>query len=287
MSEAAQALANACTHPKVKGCRRALLTAIANLIPEGQTMTPPIADKDLAALIRYYPQAIRKAREFLERQVGVIRVVDGGQGRPASYELLALPGAGAPPALPFRADLRAVRPPDPARPLFDQPLTDVVEDGDADLRSDDVGTFHRSGRSYFGDFHRSWRTAVVAIVTYFGDFGEKYRSYVTNLGDFHRRWRSYFGDFHRSTPHVLGPTTTKYQDPDLGSGVAKVEGVARARDGDTTADDADGAPAFLVWFSQTYPSHHQGAKYRVDSRATGRWWRRYCAAATPSSSCRR
>lgn len=167
------------SHPKVKGSARELLSVIARLIPEGETMTAPITIDDLATETGYYDQAVRKARDVLV-DVGVLRIVGGGQGRTASYELLALPGAGADPALPLIG--RARPPRAPADPdLFSEPshTVDATPAPPAvDLRANNIGDFHRSWWSYFGDFHRSLRA-------YFGDF---HRSWVLYFGDFHRSW---------------------------------------------------------------------------------------------------
>jgi hypothetical protein len=197
MSAAAEALVRAFKHPYVKGSRRALLNKIAELIPEGQTMTAPIASEDLATLIGYYDQALRKARDVLVA-IGAVRIVGGGRGRLASYELLLLDGAGAPPALPLRADLRAVAPRAAEGPtLFDPP---IVDDGDASapdaIRGDNLGENHRP--LFFpigkvGDFHRRLLRAI-----------------VTNVGTFHRRWSrivTKVGEKYRrvvTSPHLSG-----------------------------------------------------------------------------------
>jgi hypothetical protein len=246
MSAAAEELAAACTHPKVKGSPRALLNALAKRIPDGQTMTAPITDKELAAVTGYDERTIRTARDVLE-EVGVIRV-DGGQGRPATYELLALPGAGAPPELPLRADLREAPKREPApTPLFDvaNEVTAVDEDqpaptGLASTRAYTVGSF----------FRRVVKQPRIFFPMFVGNFGS----------------------FFRSGRHVLQDDrpTTKYVHLDLRSGAEKTVGggAARARDA-TTTDDGTTADAFLTWFSQTYPSANQGALYRIDADREG------------------
>jgi hypothetical protein len=213
MSAAAEALAKACTHTKVKGSRRALLDTIAKLIPEGQTMTPAIADKELAPLTGYDERTIRVARDVLE-EVGVIHVVGRGQGRIPSYELCQLPDAGGPPALPLRADLREVKRALAATPLLDQADTIVADDDrstprDGSSRSSTVGSFFRSVVTkpriffpmfghYFGSFVRSWWT----------------RAYT--VGSFVRRTRANFGSFVRSTrrtsDHVLDVDNARARD---------------------------------------------------------------------------
>jgi hypothetical protein len=163
VSAAAAQAAKQITHPKVKGSRRALLDTIAKLIPEGETMTPPVADDVLATLIGFDERTVLRARKVLV-MIRAVRVV-GGQGRVASYELLALPGAGADPSLPL---IGRVPPPASRRPivpdhpdLFDRPPRDVVEHtssvADRAVRAYTVRQFVRSCATYFRQFVRSWR----------------------------------------------------------------------------------------------------------------------------------
>ena len=94
MSEAAEQHVRTCTHPEVKGGTRTLLQAIAELIPEGQTATPAIAIGDLALAARpeLHERTARTCRDVLE-SLGVVRVIDGGRGKVARYEMLQLTGA--------------------------------------------------------------------------------------------------------------------------------------------------------------------------------------------------
>jgi len=124
MSDAAVQAVKVFTHPKVKGSARALLEKIAERIPEGQTMTAPIAMDDFAALTGYEVRTMWNACDALV-DAGAIRIVGGGRGRTASYELLPLPGAGADPALPLRADLQPVAPRRPT--AIETPLLDQVD----------------------------------------------------------------------------------------------------------------------------------------------------------------
>jgi hypothetical protein len=213
MSAAAEDAVRACLHPKVKGCARALLKKIAELIPEGETMTPPLAIDDLD--IGYYDQAIRQARDLLADDVKVLRIVGGGRGRRACYELLLLSGTGADLVLPLRADLQPV-PRASARPiadgpsLFDTPET-PVSPAPADLRANNIGDFHRRWWTKVGDFHRRWRQALSNI----GDFHRRWWTKVGDFGDFHRRWvrfrADHIGDFHRrSHPLDVDPRAREY-----------------------------------------------------------------------------
>src|SRR4051812_9475831 len=88
MSAAAEALANACTHPQVKGSRRVLMEAIAKLIPEGAVMTAPIALDDLATRTGYNRRTLEIAGEFLE----MIRVlkIHRASGLTSTYEIVSV-----------------------------------------------------------------------------------------------------------------------------------------------------------------------------------------------------
>jgi DnaA-like protein len=281
MSAAAVEVANALKHPKVKGSRAALLKKIAELIPEGDTMTPPIATEELAALTGYYDQAIRKARDVLV-DLGVVRCVGGGRGRVASYELLLLAGAGAPPALPLRADLRAVPPSVPEGPtLFDAPIGD---DHDAPpsapdaIRGNNLGEKYRPLRTIVtkvGDFHRRLRSTIVTNV---GTFHRPWSRIVTNVGTFHRRVASWVQS---RRAFNLGEFGTGPRPP-LDDARARVlrkykyEGGVDARARDDDDDDGgalDGtretADAFLCWFERTYPTYHQGARCHVGVQRDG------------------
>jgi hypothetical protein len=191
---------------------------IARLVPEGQTMTAPITDKELARLTNYYFQSVRNARDVLEHEVRVIRTVGGGQGRAGTcYELRALPGAGAPPTLPLRADLRPVarRSADAAPTLFDPPAT-AVAIGDADLRSDDVCT-------EVGDIRLADVTNLFNLFKKYSSGAATTLAHLFNLFNFYSSWFANLFKKYRSTPHVLqdDPPTTKYQDLDPGSGEEK------------------------------------------------------------------
>jgi len=92
MSDAAEQYVKALTHPKVKGGARALLDAIAQLIPDGETTTPAIAIEDLAAKARQHRTTVWRHLPTLEG-IGEIKVLDGDHSKPASYHLVHLTGA--------------------------------------------------------------------------------------------------------------------------------------------------------------------------------------------------
>ena len=125
MSQAAEDSVKACTHPQMKGAALALLTAIARLIPEGQTTTPPITIDDLAVQAKQHGSTARRVRDMLVA-AGLVEVHDGGRGKVGSYELVGLDGTRP----MTTADLPLLgRPPRRAKPapasnepdLFDQP----------------------------------------------------------------------------------------------------------------------------------------------------------------------
>jgi len=242
MSAAAEELAKACN---VKGSRRALLDTIATLIPEGQTMTPPIALEDLAARAGYYEMTMRQARDRLVG-AGMLRVVGGGRGRPASYELLALPGAGDAPSLPLIGATprrsRSTAGPD----LFDPPHGDQFSDA---VRVDDIGTKYRTPTE---------------------NVGKKYRTLVDELGTFYRTLLaivSKFGTFYRT---VLKKVGTKYRTP---TPVVDVGSRARARSAEEIQEEeaarAREVEAFLDWFEAEYPVHHDGARCSLERAPDG------------------
>lgn len=277
MSAAAEALVTDWLdrYPKVKGCRRDLARLLATLIPEGDTMTPPITVEELAARSGYYEQAIRRARNFLVK-VGVVRVTST---RPARYELCALPGAAAPPAsFSWRADLREA----PRRPpLLPTPLFDAAEGSDAARTSEN----HRVEPTPTSDYHwlgsGTFHRFAVTIQRWVAEF-------VTLTGTFHWLGGSAPGEKYRSSPHVLQDegATTKYQDLDPVVVKTGEGGVARARDATAPDDDATmpdddatmvdvdpvdmpGADGFLVWFELAYPRYNNGARCHVDSVRDG------------------
>jgi hypothetical protein len=173
LSGAAEEAVKAFTHPEVKGSARALLEKLAAQIPEGQTMTAPIALEEFVAMTGYSDKSTRDARDVLVR-AGVVRVVGGGQGRRASYELLLLSGAGMDPVLPLIGPAKPPRPSSQQKPsatpdLFSLPARE-------EIRANNIGNFYRSTMFNIGSLYRSW-------CVYFGSF---YRSCVLNIGNFYR-----------------------------------------------------------------------------------------------------
>jgi hypothetical protein len=189
MSAAAEEIIAAYAHPDLTGSSRELLRAIAKLIPEGATMTSAITDRDLAALIGCQRRTIRTVRPRL-RAAGLIRVVGGGKGRPgASYELLLLPGSGAPPQLPLRADLREVRRSRRAVPqtgtLFDDDRPREVSAA-ANVGSPILRATPHVG-SYVGNLILRWCRIVTnlgSLVSYVGSTILRWPEKMTNLGSY-------------------------------------------------------------------------------------------------------
>lgn len=167
MSAAAEQYVNACVDPRVKGGARALLKAIARLIPDGETTTPPIALEDLAAKAQHVGRTARRNRDHLET-IGEIKVHDGGRGKVARYEMLKLvegarPMTAAP--LPLLGRLK------PRRTKEQRSTSDIlsyVDDPTSDILSDvspsgayDVGHFVRRTVTNVGHFVRRWLARTI------------------------------------------------------------------------------------------------------------------------------
>lgn len=171
MSGAAVESVRTCTHPRVKRGVRDLFTAIAELIPEGQTTTPPLTLDELAAQAQHSGRTAQKCRDVLE-EIGAIKVHDGGRGKVARYEILDLAGAKPLTAAP----LPLLGRPKPPRTKEQRSGSDLFSDVEAieqrstsEVSSDvptNVGTFFRRWSAKVGLFFRRgappWRRLVRA-----------------------------------------------------------------------------------------------------------------------------
>lgn len=171
MSGAAIESVRTCTHPRVKRGVRDLFNAIAELIPEGQTTTPPLTLDELAAQAQHSGRTAQKCRDVLE-EIGAIKVHDGGRGKVARYEILDLAGAKPLTAAP----LPLLGRPKPRRTKEERSGSDLFSDVEAieqrstsEISSDvsrNVGTFFRRWSAKVGTFFRRcappWRRLVRA-----------------------------------------------------------------------------------------------------------------------------
>ena len=115
-------------------------------------MTAPIAFDDFATLTGYDRRTVQRGMDVLVTY-RLVRLVGGGRGRTASYELLALPGAGADPSLPLIG--RAPRPPravPPGPTLFDPLVVNEGEKPASDVRANNVRHFVLRWSSNIGSF---------------------------------------------------------------------------------------------------------------------------------------
>jgi len=249
MSDAAKQYVTALTHPQIKSGARDLLDAIAHLIPEGQATTPDIAMKDLATLARQHRRTTWKWMGVLV-DLGLVKVVDGGQGLTARYELVQVSGARpfteAPLPLIGAAARRRPREkmaPDQTPGLFDQPEPDEQ-------------TTRYLWRSITSTGSYLWRSITSWLRL------NLWRSITSTEQTVINLWRSITSTSlvtqHVAIDHKLElplggiGATTKYPDlapdPDVVAKLVVVD--ARAR---------EPADLFLDWFEQTYPTVHHGA----------------------------
>jgi len=229
MSAAAEQYVRTCPHPKVKGATRALLEAIAQLVPEGQTTTPLIALPDLAARARCVDRTARTCRDDLIGS-GLIKVHDGGRGKVARYELLELTegarplsaaplplvGRAKPPRTKIQRSTSAI-----SADLFD--ATSAISADVPDVRAYDIGNFCR----------RWW----------------------ANVGNFCRRWWPRTKE-ERSTSAI-------FADVALPRSRSRSEELVVE---DTRAREAD---EFLTWWAQTFPTFHDGTPGTVSRDRDG------------------
>ncbi len=206
MSAAAEDAVKGYTDPRVKGSARALLDTIAERIPEGATMTAPIALNELATMTGYGRRTVWTALELLV-SLNLVRVVGGGRGRMASYELLPLPGAGADPTLPLIGRARPPRAAD-VGPLFETPAD--LSDATADRPASDV-------RAYtVGSFCLRWLTNVCSFclrcVAYVGSFCLRWLP--QGVDDQRARDVHTFKNVHTHTAPADTPPSTGPPDPE-------------------------------------------------------------------------
>jgi len=227
-------------HPKVKAGGRALLKAIAELIPEGQTTTGMITVDDLAAKAWQHRRTVFRWLDVLI-EIGAIRVVDGGRGIIARYELLLVAGvrpiAAAPlplvGAAPRRARTRQELT-EPAPTLFDPP------------------------RSYEETAINVWRSVTRWAVVRMSIC----HTLTGNVWRFVTRWANVWRSVTRSalpqgvpiTEDASSTYVRSKKDPDPERTYEQAEEDARARDVHT----------FLTWWMATFPQFNGGAVYALD-----------------------
>jgi hypothetical protein len=163
MSAAAvEAAATTIARLALKGSKRALLETIAKLIPDTRTTTMPISLDDLALLTRYDRRTIQIAGDALAA-IEAVRI-DGGRGRLATYELLALPGAGvADPVLPLLGRPRVPTPrvsPPSAPTVFDPPAVAIDAPPARPIRAYTVRSFFVCCLTNVRSFFVGWRANI-------------------------------------------------------------------------------------------------------------------------------
>jgi len=253
MSDAAKRYVDTCT---AKGGALALLKAIADLIPEGETTTPPLTIEDLANYARCVDRTARSNRDVLERD-GEIKVHDGGRGKVARYEMLRLVEG--------------------ARPLTAAPLPLLGRAKPVRTKTSVKETSATSADLFESVNETSATSADVGEVRAY-DIGNYCRRWWANVGNFCRRWwmrtikerstSATSADLFESVKETSATSADvgAHNDADLISARAivverstEVEEAARARDGD----------AFLTWWRATFPTHNGGAAAFVDRARDG------------------
>jgi hypothetical protein len=221
MSDAALKHVAACTHPKVKGATRVLFEAIARLVPEGQTTTPPLTLPDLAAKARYSERTARTCRDVLV-SIKEIKVHDGGRGNVARFEMLQLTSG--------------------ARPLTETPLPILGRAKPPRAKK------LRKTSAISSDLFDT-TSAISSDVS--NNVGNFFRRLAVNVGNFFRRWRQTSAISSDVAPPLAVPRTDSATTKILRSVDQNLVVVdARAR---------EPADAFLEWFEATYPTVHAGA----------------------------
>jgi len=251
VSEAALKFVEQCTHPKVKGGTRALLKAIAEQIPEGQTTTAPIVIDDLVTEGRS-ERTVRRNRDALEKH-GVIRVLDGGRGNIARYEIVNLDGARPMTSAPLplmgaapRRTKRIRKTSDILPDLFDQ-TSDIL----TDVRAYTIGHFVRR---------------LILVCSNVGHFARRWWERTKGM----RKTSDILTDVQRARTKETRKTSDILTDvgPPLSSSYVRTEALVVVADA-RARGPADPADAFLEWFEQTYPTCHHGAVCTVDRSRDG------------------
>ncbi len=228
-------------HPGIRPSERALLDAIAQLIPDGHDTTSSISQDDLAAQARLHRRTVVKLISVLVK-AGELDAIDGRQGRIARYRLAHLQGARPPTTAPLPLLGAAAPPRRPAprarvtapAPLFDTPP----------MAAADAQRANNVWRAI-----TSW--LVVRVIVDHMLPSNLWRSITSTLGNL---WRSI-----TSTRHVLAVdarararSEEEIQEED-----------ARAREAAEIDARAPDVRAFLEWFATEYTVSHQGARCTV------------------------
>jgi len=169
MSADAERYVQTCT--QLKGGTYRLLDVIARAIPEGHATTPLIGMPDLAARAGLTRRTVlRRVKDLID--LGMLDVVDGGQGRVARYRIVPLDGERPITAvpLPLRADLRPVA---GSTPLFDPAEAPVASEAHAKNMRQKITSWlwlpvtkdhkFRRGLSNMRQIVTSWWTVLATI----------------------------------------------------------------------------------------------------------------------------
>lgn len=251
MSGAAHDYVRACTHPQVKGPTLALFDAIAHFVPEGETTTPFIGmEKELAAQARIHRRTVVTHMGILV-EIEKVKVIDGGRGRPARYQIVGLDGVqpitAAP--LPLRADLQPVPP--RARPALPEDTTGDLFQPAVEAAAGEQPAINLCF-PITGTPRHLW-SRITGWVAYLWSAITGTAQRV--IGD--HRWGAVpvIGD-HRLA-HPLGVPIDSRARAIVVENV--VEEDARARE----------VEEFLDWFAAEYATAHNGARYTIERAADG------------------
>ncbi len=251
MSAAAEQFVTALTHAQVTEVARALLMAIARLIPEGETTTPLIGMGALAASARIHRRTVCEWMPILVA-ISIVRVVDGGRGRPARYTLVGLSGMAPIEAVPLPlvgvAKPRRKVPVASAPTLFDPPVARSESEEPVIRRITWItwitGWAVTGWRSTCATCDRFIRETITCC------------TWITRTARFVRS---------ESEEPVIGTC-----DPVLPLGVPiPLDVGATTKNVRTKADQkeeegAHGVLEFLTWWMATFPQFNGGAVYSLD-----------------------